>query len=459
MNQSLIEKIIQVGLDYKADFAEVYVEESRASSMNFKDNKVESATAGTDFGIGIRLIYGSEVLYGYTSSEDEKSLIELTRALAKTRNISPAQSKPVSLTSQKINELHKIIKPPSSVKSDLKVSLLQSANEAARNHSSLIKQVSAAAVDSDKKIIIANSEGLFVEDRRIRSRFTIGVTAEDNGELFTASQSPGALKGFEFFEGLDIASHAKTAADRALLMLNAGYIKGGKMPVIMGNAFGGVIFHEACGHPLETEAIRKKASPFTDKLNKQIGQKCLTAIDDGTIENAWGSINIDDEGMKTKKTTLIENGILKSFLADRIGAQEVQVERTGSGRRQNYQYAPVARMRNTYIAQGESNLNDMLSSVENGVYAKVMGGGSVNPATGEFNFSVQEAYEVKNGKIERPVRGATLIGKGHEILPEISMVGNDLELAAGICGASSGSVPVTVGQPSLKVDNILVGGR
>ena len=163
--------------------------------------------------------------------------------------------------------------------------------------------------------------------------------------------------------------------------------------------------------------------------------------------------------MLTKKTTLIENGILKAFLADRIGAQEVGVERTGSGRRQNYQYSPVARMRNTYIAAGDSTLDHMLSSVEDGLYAKVMGGGSVNPATGEFNFSVQEAYEVKNGKIVRPVRGATLIGKGHEILPEISMVGNDLKLAAGICGASSGSVPVTVGQPSLKVDNILVGGR
>jgi len=459
MNQSTIEKIIQLGLDYKADFAEVYVEESRGSSMNFKDNKVESATAGTDFGIGIRLIYGSEVLYGYTSSEDEKSLLELTSALAKTRNISPAQAAPISLQKSTVHENHKIVKAPSSVKSDLKVSLLQTANDAARKHSSLIQQVSVSAVDSDKKILIANSEGLFVEDRRVRSRFTIGVTAKDKGELFTASQTPGALKGFEFFEGLNIEEHARTAADRALLMLKAGYIKGGKMPVIMGNAFGGVIFHEACGHPLETEAIRKKASPFTDKLNKRIGQDCLTAIDDGTIENAWGSINIDDEGMKTKKTTLIENGFLKSFLADRVGAQEVGVERTGSGRRQNYQYSPVARMRNTYIAPGDSTLEDMVSSVENGVYAKVMGGGSVNPATGEFNFSVQEAYEIENGKIGRPVRGATLIGKGHEILPEISMVGNDLELAAGICGASSGSVPVTVGQPSLKVDNILVGGR
>ncbi|MCM8540053.1 MAG: TldD/PmbA family protein [Lentisphaeraceae bacterium] len=459
MNESLIQNIIQSGLDYKADFVEVYVEESRASSLSFKDNKVETATAGTDYGIGIRLVYGSEVLYGFTSSEEEKDLLELTQALAKTRKIKKGSSNPITISRSHINDIHKIIQRPASVKSSMKVDILGKANDAARKHSSLVKQVSASITDSDKKILIANSEGLLIEDQRVRTRFTIGVTAEENGELFTASETPGALKGFEFIEGINIEDYAVSASKRALLMLTAGYITGGKMPVIMGNAFGGVIFHEACGHPLETEAIRKKASPFTDKLNKQIAQPCLTAIDDGTIENAWGSINIDDEGMQTKKTTLIENGILKAFLADRIGAQEVGVERTGSGRRQNYQYSPVARMRNTYIAAGDSTLDDMLSSVEDGLYAKVMGGGSVNPATGEFNFSVQEAYEVKNGKIVRPVRGATLIGKGHEILPEISMVGNDLELAAGICGASSGSVPVTVGQPSLKVDNILVGGR
>ena len=459
MNESLIQKIIQSGLDFKADFVEVYVEESRGSSMSFKDNRVETATAGTDFGIGIRLIYGSEVLYGFTSSEEEKELLDLTEALAKTRNIQKSTSAPITLSRSEVANRHKIHTFPATVKSNIKVDTLRKANDAARNHSSLIKQVSASITDSDKKILIANSEGLFKEDHRVRTRFTIGVTAEDKGELFTASETPGALKGFEFIEGIDVNDYAVNASKRALLMLNAGYITGGKMPVIMGNAFGGVIFHEACGHPLETEAIRKKASPFTDKLNKKIGQSCLTAIDDGTIENAWGSINIDDEGMKAQKTTLIENGILKAFLADRVGAQEVGVERTGSGRRQNYQYSPVARMRNTYIAAGDSSLDDIFSSVEDGLYAKVMGGGSVNPATGEFNFSVQEAYEVKNGKVTRPVRGATLIGKGHEILPEISMVGNDLELAAGICGASSGSVPVTVGQPSLKVDQILVGGR
>lgn len=459
MNESLIQKIIQAGMDYQADFAEVYVEESRATSMNFKDNKVESATAGTDFGIGIRLIYGSEVLYGYSSSEDETDLLKLTAALGLSRQHKKKNSEPVALAHAAVKNSHPIAILPANVKSETKVELLQQANDTARKYSPLVKQVSASVVDADKKIIIANSEGLLVEDTRVRSRFVISVTAEDKSELFTASETPGSLRGFEFFEDLDVEEYARKASERALLMLKAGYIKGGKMPVIMGSGFGGVIFHEACGHPLETEAIRKKASPFTNKLGEPIAQSCLTAIDDGTIQNAWGSINIDDEGMEARKTVLIKDGILKSFLADRVGASEVGVARTGSGRRQNYQYAPVARMRNTYIEAGDSTVAEMLSSVEQGIYAKVMGGGSVNPATGEFNFCVQEAYEVKNGAILRPVRGATLIGKGHEILPQISMVGQDLELAAGICGASSGSVPVTVGQPSLKVDEILVGGR
>jgi TldD protein len=231
------------------------------------------------------------------------------------------------------------------------------------------------------------------------------------------------------------------------------------MPIILGNGFGGVIFHEACGHPLETEAVRKKATPFADKLGQMIAHPNVTAIDDGTIYQSWGSVAIDDEGMPTEKTVLIENGILKNFISDRVGALECNVRRTGSARRESYKYSPVSRMRNTYIDAGKNTLAEMLDGVGEGLYAPKLGGGSVNPATGEFNFAVEEGYRIRNGKIAEPVRGATLIGKGHEILPKISMVAGDLELTAGMCGASSGSVPVTVGQPTLKVDEMLVGGR
>ena len=453
-------RILDAGKECGADFTEIFVEETRHSSISFSDRKVETATAGTDFGIGIRLIYGTDVLYASTSNEDIEYLIGIIHKLSKTRN-------PISQISDKIfypdraNLIKgfEILKDPRTISQSKKLPLLKIADESARKLSDRVVQVNVRAFDSVSDIQIINSEGLSILDHRVHSRFTLSVTASNGKEIYSGTETPGAGKGFEFFESIDPSHLAVRAGERALRMLSANYIKGKKMPVIMGNGFGGVIFHEACGHPLETEAIRKKSSPFTGKVGTAIANECLTAIDDGTIPNSWGSINIDDEGSLPQKTILIENGILKNYLSDRIGAKEVGVPLTGSARRESYIYAPVSRMRNTYIAAGNDNMDDMISSVEDGLYALKMGGGSVNPATGEFNFAVEEGYIIKNGKITEPVRGATLIGKGHEILPKISMVGSDLEIAAGMCGAASGSIPVTVGQPTLKVDEILVGGR
>ncbi|TGK39004.1 TldD/PmbA family protein [Leptospira andrefontaineae] len=460
MNQSNIETLIDAGKKRKADFVEIYEEESRNSSISLRDQKIEQSLAATDYGIGIRLVYGTDVLYAYTSNDDQQHLLSLIHLLADSRgevgNGSSTFTLPGDVSKYSFS---KNIHDPRKVPPFRRLELLQTADTVARKVSSKIIQVGVSASDIVTNVLIANSEGLWVEDLRVRSRFFLSVTAENKGERFVASESPGALKGFEFFEGLAVEDIAQKAGERALFMLDAGYIEGKKMPVVMGNGFGGVIFHEACGHPLETEAIRKKSSPFVGKLGESIAQSCLTAYDDGTIEEQYGSLKVDDEGMPTQKTLLIENGILKAYLADRIGSMETGSARTGSGRRESYQYAPVSRMRNTYIEAGKDSLDEMFASVDFGLYAKRMGGGSVNPATGEFNFAVEEGYVIRNGKISEPVRGATLIGKGHEILPKISMVGKDLELAAGTCGASSGSIPVTVGQPSLKVDEILVGGR
>lgn len=460
MNRTQAGEIIDKAVSAGADFAEIYIEENRRSSLSLRDQKVESATGGLDFGIGIRLLYGTEVVYGYTSNQNHDHLLSIVSDLTATRETRPAPSQSYQFKSPESEKVdHRIIKNPLDFSVEAKLSLLQTADREARGFSEQIAQVAATAVDSVKTVEIFNSENLHVEDKRIRSRFMLHVISEKDGERFTASETPGAMQGFEFFEQLDIKNLAANAAERAIRMLKAGYVKGGRMPVILGNGFGGVIFHEACGHPLETEAIRKKASPFNEKMNTQIAHSAVTAIDDGTIENSWGSLAVDDEGYPTQKTVLIENGILKNYLSDRVGSLETGVERTGSARRESYEYAPVSRMRNTYIAAGSDSFDDMLDSAENGLYASKMGGGSVNPATGEFNFAVEEGYLIEKGRITEPVRGATLIGKGHEILPLISMVGSDLQLAAGMCGASSGMVPVTVGQPTLKVDEILVGGR
>lgn len=461
MDKIKAERIIQAGLDRKADFVEIFEEETRNASVSFRDKKVESATAGTDYGVGIRLVYGTEVLYAHTSNDDESHIIKLVDNLARSRGIivNKSSEPTVKLVGKIFENRHKITKDPREIGQDRKLDLIKLADHVARGYSDKIIQVNSRAGDVVSNVLICNSEGLWTEDTRTRCRFTVNVTAESGGEIFTASEAPGTMRGFEFFESLDIAHYAKMASERAVLMLGAGYVKGGKMPVVMGNGFGGVIFHEACGHLLETEAVRRKATPFAGKIGEFIAHPSVTAIDDGTIQNAWGSQNIDDEGNPVQKTVLIKDGKLQTYMSDRVGGKETGTGITGSSRRESYQYAPVSRMRNTYIDRGTTPVGTMISGIDNGLYAKKMGGGSVNPATGEFNFAVEEAYLIRNGKITEPVRGATLIGKGPEILPLISLVGDDLEMAAGMCGAASGSVPVMVGQPTIKVDNILVGGR
>ena len=261
---------------------------------------------------------------------------------------------------------------------------------------------------------------------------------------------------FDIIDAKNVGIHA---ARQAVTMAGAGYCPAGVMPVAIGNGFGGVIFHEACGHSLEASSVAYGLSQFTGKLGQQIAHSKVTAIDDGTIPNAWGSINFDDEGTPAQKNVLIENGILKSYMIDKFNARRMGMTSTGNARRQSYAYTPTSRMTNTYIANGDDKNEDIIKSIEYGLFAKEMGGGSVNPVTGEFNFSVNEGYIVRNGEICEPVRGASLVGKGSEVLMNIDMVGNDMDMGQGMCGSSSGSVPTNVGQPLIRVSSITVGGR
>ena len=458
LNEKTVAKILEYGLQLGADFTEVFVEDSVAPSINLLDHKIEEINSSNSYGIGVRLLYGNEAYYGYSSDPDEANLIKITKNLGQFSK-EDVHGCTNSFQSQSIEDIHHIAVNPETVSKSERVELLRELDHKTRNHSDDIRQVTVNMSEKKRSVLIANSEGLWVEDSRNYSRMRLSAVAEKGDGPQTAADSPGVLGGYEFFQDLNLEEMSENTAQSALRMATAGYIDGGKMPVILGNGFGGVIFHEACGHPLETEAIRKKASPFCEKMGKRVGRSILTAIDDGTIANKWGSCNVDDEGTPTQKTVLIKNGILSNFLSDRIGAGQVGISRTGSARRESYKFAPVSRMRNTYIAPGEHKINEMLNSIKLGLYAKKMGGGSVNPGTGEFNFAVQEGYAIRNGKIAEPVRGATLIGKGFDILSQISMIGDDLDLAAGMCGAASGWVPTTVGQPTLKIDSILVGGR
>ncbi|MBG56057.1 MAG: peptidase C69 [Deltaproteobacteria bacterium] len=458
LSENLVKKILESGLKKGADFTEVFVEDSVSSSINLVDQKIDEINSSNSFGIGVRLLYGNEAYYGYSSDTNEENLLKIVNNLGQSR-IDGKSMSIQPLKNQSVQDLHHVAINPETVSKSDRADLLRQLDKITRSHDQDICQVSANMAEKKRSVLIANSEGLWCEDTRSYSRVRLSAIAEKGDGPQSSSESPGVLGGYEFFKDLDLVEIAENTAKSALRMANAGYINGGILPVVLGNGFGGVIFHEACGHPLETEAVRKNASPFCGKIGMEVGQPILTAIDDGTIPNKWGSCNIDDEGTPTQKTVLIENGILKNFLSDRIGANQVGIARSGSARRESYKFAPVSRMRNTFIAPGHDTVDEMIQSIDFGLYAKKMGGGSVNPGTGEFNFAVQEGYAIRKGKISEPVRGATLIGKGFEVLPQISMIAKNLDLAAGMCGAASGWVPTTVGQPTLKIDSILVGGR
>ncbi len=454
----LAEKVIDKALSNGADFAEIFVENTLNSTIIFNDSKTKQNIIGNDFGAGVRVFYGETAIYAYTNDLSEKSLLAAADAVSKAAK-GKSKIKAIDLTKLEFENKNPIEIPNNTVPKKDKIDFIRKINEASRNFSPQISQVDIRFTEKMQNVLIINSEGLWTEDSRNYSRVYVSSIASSGMEKQTGTEGPGGAAGYEFFKQLDPIALGVKTAKIAVTMLNADYAPGGKFPVVIDNGFGGVIFHEACGHALETTSVAKGASVFADKLEKQVADSVVTAIDDGTIPNKWGSENIDDEGLPTQKTVLIHKGILKSFMVDKMGAIKTGYKPTGSGRRQSYKFAPASRMRNTYLAAGKHTINDLIASIDFGIYAKKMGGGSVMPGTGNFNFAVGEGYLIKNGKITEPVRGATLIGNGPDALKKISMVANNLSLAEGMCGSVSGSIPTTVGQPAIKIDEIIVGGR
>ena len=393
-----------------------------------------------------------------TVDTSEAGLLRCAKQAAEALGEGTAQID-IVLKERIFGDIHPIRIVPQSVTNKEKVEILKSAYFAAKNYNDAVTQVSGTLLDVDHNILIANTEGIYAQDRQIRTRMAISAVAEVNGQTQTGSCNPGRRMGLEMFETVIPENVGIHAARQAVTMAGAGYCPAGVMPVAIDNGFGGVIFHEACGHSLEASGVAYGNSQFVGKLGQQIANEKVTAIDDGTIPNAWGSINIDDEGTPAQKNVLIENGILKSYMIDKFNGRRMGMESTGNARRQGYSYTPTSRMTNTYIAAGTDKNEDIIASMEYGLYAKEMGGGSVNPVTGEFNFAVNEGYLVRNGKICEPVRGASLVGKGSEIIMNIDMVGTDMDMGQGMCGSSSGSVPTNVGQPLIRVSSITVGGR
>lgn len=457
-NDSDCLRILEQAMSTTADFAEVFQEVTESKSVGLLNGKVIRASTGFDSGTGIRLLAGTNSVYVYSSDNDLEVLLKLAKEAAaaikgQDKGSIEALKDLCSTTKAKVE-----IDPMTVAKSDM-VDFLRRSSDFALNYDPLITQVAGGIASSVRTARVINTRGVNTEDTTRRIRLSVETIATKDNEKQSGRVAPGTMRGYEFINEYPIIDKTREACDTAIRMVNAGYAPSGKMPVILGNGFGGVIFHEACGHALEATAVGIKASYFNDKLGEQIASTVVSARDNARIDGEWGSYATDDEGNTSSDLLLIENGILKNYLVDELGARRMNCKPTGCSRRQDYSYAPTSRMSNTYICNGSSDPKDIIADTEYGLYCTQMGGGSVDTSTGDFNFAANEAFMIRNGKIAEPVRGATLIGKGQEILKNIDMVGNDLALSAGMCGSVSGGVPVTVGQPTIRVSSILVGGR
>ena len=459
INKNQAIRILNSGLTTGADYAEIYIEEKDSFTVDVENGKVETSAISHSYGAGIRLLNKLQSVYGYTNEVNEKSLTKLIKNLSNSFHEKQCL-KVENLVTKKAKNLSCVEQSFSNINDNFIIEYLKKGEKVLREFDKRIVRSTASFSYAITKVQIASTKGINHIDYKERGRCGLMCVAADQGKIETGFEGPGASAGFEhFFNKIDIEKLARNCASKTIMMLEAKECPSGKMPVIIGNGFGGTLFHEACGHPLEASSVSKNLSVFSGKIGEQIASPILSAVDDGTIANEWGTNNIDDEGNKTERTVLIENGILKDYLIDEFNGRRMGRKGNGASRRQSYKYEPTSRMSNTYICAGKSTPEEIIKATKFGLYAKSIKGGQVNPVTGEFNFGCAEAYLIRDGKVCEPVRGASIIGTGQDILKKIDMIGNDLELAAGMCGAASGFIPVDVGQPTIRVSEMTVGGN
>ena len=460
LSKKLAAEVINVASSTGADFVEVFAENTFSSFIEVENGKVEETHNSNISGVGLRLLKGTQSVYGSTGDLSRKSLLELARELSASFE-GEKQIEDVKVFKLKhFKNVNKPFTPITSIQKEKIVKLLKETNKVVATYDPRIVRTTTSISMKTNENEIFNSKGLMFKNYREYERVALSSVASENGKMETRFDGPGSQGGWEYLTNtLDLQGLAKMHAEKLIMMLQAKEAPAGKFPVIIGNGWGGVIFHEACGHQLEASSVAKGLSVFSGKQGTKIASDIVSAYDDPTIPNEWGSFNVDDEGNQPVKHELIKNGILTGYLIDDFNGRRMNEPGNGASRRQNYKFEPTSRMSNTYIAPGKSTPEEIIANTKLALYAVSFDGGSVNPATGEFNFGCSEAYIVKDGKITEPVRGATLVGNARDILMHIDMVGNDLDLGQGMCGAASGSIPVNVGQPTIRVDEIVVGGR
>jgi TldD protein len=447
--------VLERALGRGGDMAELYAEARRSFAISLDDGRVERPQGGRERGACVRVVQGDSSYYGYVDGLAEADLLRVAGSVSEAVRGDARQ--PAALRAIQGGPRHAVARPPEEVEAARKAELLRACDERARSAGPEVAQARIGYAESHRQLEVFGSDGRAAADDRTRIRLSAQVVARRDGRVETGTDTRGGHAGWELLEEGPEEVAAK-AAQRALTLLDAVDAPTGRLPVVVGNGFGGVLLHEAVGHGLEADAVQKHASVYAGRLGEQVAPEFVTAFDDGSRPNAWGSEGIDDEGTPTRRTTVIENGRLSSYLYDLLRARKDGVESTGNGRRESFRHLPVPRMTNTFFAPGDATPDDLIGEVERGLYAVSFGGGQVEPATGDFVFGVSEGYLIENGKVTAPVRGATLVGNGLEALRAIDGIAGDLEIATGYCGKAGQTVPAGVGQPHVRIAELTVGG-
>jgi TldD protein len=461
------QEILREALREGGEFADLFFEQTHSTVIICEENRIEKVVSGLDKGVGLRILFDGRTIYSFTNQVSQETLFELAKMMSRTlkeerkepRIALAHRDQSLISSDQILNPPFTVMKHPGRHPIEEKVSVVKRANDVARELDHRVRQVKVLYRDFTQSLSIGNSEGALVEGERVGTIFSVQVVSADGDRVQTGYEPAAATMGFELFDLHPPERVAEVATQRSLLMLGARKAPMGKMTVVLSSEAGGTMIHEAIGHGLEADLAQQGLSVYSKKIGEQVASPLITVVDDPTLPQRRGSYAFDDEGMPSRRTVLVDRGILKGYLYDRLTALKDGVESTGNGRRESYQHKPIPRMSNTMIVPGKMEPEEIIRSVEKGLFVKKMGGGQVNTVNGDFVFDVSEGYLIEKGNVAEPVRGAILTGNGPQILKEIDMVGNDLGFGVGTCGKDGQGVPVGDAQPTLRIAELVVGGQ
>jgi TldD protein len=457
LDDEVVRAVLTAALDGGAEFAEIYAETRVARGVSLDDGRVEDLSSGLDRGAGVRVLAGRRAGYAYTNVLTREALV----AAARTAAAGMTGARPGHVADLRTVEAavrHPVTKPPTDVDGPGLADIVRRAEDAARSYDASVRQVTIGFSDVTQNVFIANSEGHRSLEDRVRTRLVAQVVAARDGVIQTGFEGPGAAVGHELLDDHPPEEVGRRAAEHAVTMLDAEPAPAGEMPVVLAAGSGGVLFHEACGHGMEADIVAKGASVYAGRRGERIGSRLLSGVDDATLPGAWGSFGLDDEGTPAQRTVLFAEGVCTDYLSDRLRARQLGIPLSGNARRQSYAHLPIPRMTNTFILPGEDDPAEVVKGIKRGLYCDALGGGQVDPASGDFVFGVMVGHLIENGEVTRPVRGANLVGDGPTVIARIDAVGSDFDRREGVCGKDGQGVPAGLGNPTLRISQLTVGG-